>query len=90
MRHKRNLAVKTTNSTGKRIKCITFDKAAQDNLPQNIKDKMVADRKKYVVGKIICSVKGCNNPTVPHVEILSGETCTDFCVDENHGTDQDM
>ena len=27
-----------------RIKCITFDKAAQDNLPQHIKDKMKADK----------------------------------------------
>jgi len=27
-----------------RIKCITFDKKAQDNLPQHIKDKMKADR----------------------------------------------
>lgn len=26
------------------IKCITFDKQAQDNLPQHIKDKMKADR----------------------------------------------
>jgi len=25
-------------------KCITFDKEAQDNLPQQIKDKMKADR----------------------------------------------
>ena len=29
-----------------RIKCITFDKAAQDNLPQELKDKMKADRLK--------------------------------------------
>lgn len=29
-----------------KIKCITFDKAAQDNLPQHIKDKMKADRDK--------------------------------------------
>ena len=28
------------------IKCITFDKAAQDNLPKHIKDKMKADREK--------------------------------------------
>ena len=28
----------------KRIKCITFDKEAQDNLPQKIKDKMKKDR----------------------------------------------
>lgn len=26
------------------IKCITFDKEAQDNLPQEIKDRMKADR----------------------------------------------
>jgi hypothetical protein len=30
----------------KEIKCITFDKNAQDNLPQEIKDKMAADRRK--------------------------------------------
>ena len=29
-----------------KIKCITFDKAAQDNIPQDIKDKMKADRAK--------------------------------------------
>ena len=29
-----------------RIKCITFDKEAQDSLPQHIKDKMKADRDK--------------------------------------------
>jgi len=29
-----------------KIKCITFDKKAQDNLPQHIKDKMKADRDK--------------------------------------------
>jgi hypothetical protein len=28
------------------IRCITFDKKAQDSLPQHIKDKMKADRKK--------------------------------------------
>jgi|ERR1035437_1701487 hypothetical protein len=26
------------------VKCITFDKSAQDSLPQHIKDKMKADR----------------------------------------------
>ena len=30
----------------KRIKCITFDKNAQDNLPEDIKAKMKADREK--------------------------------------------
>lgn len=28
------------------IKCITFDKDAQDNLPQEIKDRMRADRER--------------------------------------------
>lgn len=28
----------------KKTKCITFDKAAQDALPEHIKDKMKADR----------------------------------------------
>ena len=27
-----------------KIKCITFDKNAQDSLPRHIKDKMKADR----------------------------------------------
>lgn len=27
-----------------KTKCITFDKAAQDDLPEHIKDKMKADR----------------------------------------------
>jgi hypothetical protein len=30
----------------KKIRCITFDKNAQDALPQHIKDKMKADREK--------------------------------------------
>jgi len=30
------------------IKCITFDKAAQDNLPQHIKDRMKADKAKAI------------------------------------------
>lgn len=29
-----------------KIKCITFDKEAQNNLPQHIKDKMKLDRDK--------------------------------------------
>ena len=29
-----------------KIKCITFDKEAQNNLPKHIKDKMKADRKR--------------------------------------------
>ncbi len=29
-----------------KIKCITFDKEAQKNLPQDVKDKMKADREK--------------------------------------------
>lgn len=32
----------------KRIKCITFDKAAQDNLPQDIKDKMKANQENSI------------------------------------------
>ena len=29
-----------------KVKCITFDKSAQDSLPQHIKDKMKADRER--------------------------------------------
>ena len=34
------------NTTMYKIKCITFDKNAQNQLPQHIKDKMKADRDK--------------------------------------------
>lgn len=33
------------------IKCITFDKEAQNNLPQHIKDKMKSDRDKAIALK---------------------------------------
>lgn len=46
-----------------RIKCITFDKKAQDNLPQHIKDKMKADRDK---ARKEMNSKGLNIPIVTH------------------------
>lgn len=33
------------------IKCITFDKQAQDALPEEIKAKMKADRKKAIMDR---------------------------------------
>lgn len=46
-----------------RIKCITFDKAAQDALPQHIKDKMKADRAK---ARKEMDSKGLNIPCVKY------------------------
>ena len=54
-----------------KIKCITFDKEAQDALPQWVKDKMKADRKKAELKEKVCTDpfytnckiyyhKGCN------------------------------
>lgn len=43
-----------------KIKCITFDKNAQDSLPQHIKDKMKADREKAQSEKYF-TCKGCNH-----------------------------
>ena len=39
-----------------KIKCITFDKKAQDNLPEHIKAKMKADREKATKPKIPCGI----------------------------------
>ena len=36
----------------KKIKCITFDKEAQDNIPENIKSKMKADRENAIENHI--------------------------------------
>ena len=41
-----------------KIKCITFDKDAQDALPQHIKDKMKADRDNARKNKQINNKKG--------------------------------
>ncbi|MFV0325350.1 MAG: hypothetical protein ACK5LF_13405 [Bacteroides xylanisolvens] len=37
-----------------KIKCITFDKSAQDALPEHIKEKMSEDRRKAYKGIIKC------------------------------------
>ena len=39
-----------------KIKCITFDKEAQNNIPQHIKDKMKADREKAQNKDIPCEI----------------------------------
>lgn len=56
----------------RKIKCITFDKEAQDNLPQHIKDKMKADRQKASKNrKRFCKkYKNCD---------VSLHSCTEGC-----------
>ena len=44
------------------IKCITFDKKAQDSLPEHIKAKMKADREKATNPEIPCGI--CENTHV--------------------------
>lgn len=34
--------------------------------------------------KTVCSIKGCNNPTAPRVEILTGWTCPEYCIDHQN------
>lgn len=48
------------------IKCITFDKEAQNNLPKEVKDKMKADRKNAEQKlKLDCYWKdGCRKPNI--------------------------
>ena len=63
-----------------RIKCITFDKEAQDNLPKWVKDKMKKQRKEAEskqlnlpdVGKSFC---GCNPPKYNYPEMLWCDDC---------------
>lgn len=47
-----------------KIKCLTFDLEAQDNLPQHIKDKMKADREKARKEQITCPYCGHQHPLV--------------------------
>ena len=49
-----------------KIKCITFDKAAQDAIPQHIKDKMKADRDK---AEKELESKGLNIPCVVNMAL---------------------
>ena len=51
----------------KKIKCITFDKKAQDNLPQHIKDKMKASREISRKEFIISDVRGMCKSHTPKV-----------------------
>ena len=55
-----------------RIKSITFDKEAQDNLPQHIKDKMKADRDD---ARKKAESKGLNIP------VVSKSVICDYCQD---------
>tara|TARA_R110000822_G_scaffold301415_1_gene425239 strand:+ start:835 stop:1119 length:285 start_codon:yes stop_codon:yes gene_type:complete len=53
------------------IKCITFDKQAQDNLPQKIKDKMKENQDK---AKKELETKGLNIPVVSDMFVYIVET----------------
>lgn len=46
-----------------KIKCITFDKSAQDSLPEHIKAKMKADREKARANSIISDLEKNRNFT---------------------------
>lgn len=46
-----------------RVKCITFDKQAQDSLPEHIKAKMRADRDKARANSIISDLENSRNFT---------------------------
>jgi hypothetical protein len=46
-----------------KIKCITFDKSAQDSLPEHIKAKMKADREKARANSIISDLEKSRNFT---------------------------
>ncbi|MDR1504456.1 MAG: hypothetical protein LBT43_18570 [Prevotella sp.] len=45
-----------------RIKCITFEKEAQDALPEHIKAKMKADREKARTERRYWEISSCNSP----------------------------
>ena len=47
-----------------KIKCITFDKNAQDSLPQHIKDKMKADREAIQNGGKSYLCTNCNHSNI--------------------------
>ena len=51
------------NTQMKRVKCISFDKKAQDNLPQSVKDKMKLNQEKSKEKKeqpcYSCQGNGC-------------------------------
>lgn len=46
-----------------KTKCITFDKSAQDSLPEHIKAKMKADREKARANSIISDLEKSRNFT---------------------------
>lgn len=47
------------NKNMNKTKCITFDKAAQDALPDHIKAKMKRDRETVRFLKIVSELEGC-------------------------------
>lgn len=65
-----------------KIKCITFDKKAQDNLPEHIKAKMKADREKarqQFIKEYKCTDCGTVNKKKDN-----GETTVGFCYKCGH------
>jgi hypothetical protein len=63
------------------IKCITFDKNAQDALPEHIKTKMKADREKARANqkqKEIFTCKGCGHE-IPKFFVMKNEGYCYMC-----------
>lgn len=64
-----------------KIKCITFDKAAQDALPERIKAKMKADREKAKreAYKMVCyNFEYPFGSSIPHCALKPG-VCDEDC-----------
>ena len=61
------------------IKCITFDKKAQDNLPEHIKTKMKADRDKATNPEIPCGI--CENTHVRTAITYNGIKVCHSCME---------
>ena len=80
------------------IKCITFDKKAQDSLPEHVKAKMKADREKATNPEITCGI--CENTHVRTAITYHGikvcHSCMEFlkkqseALFENHPSCKDV
>ena len=64
-----------------KIKCITFDKNAQDSLPQHIKDKMKADRENARKNEMEVHKKQINKEVTGYYFTKSKDNC--LCVEYN-------
>ena len=61
------------------IKCITFDKNAQDNLPEHIKAKMKSDKEKATNQNIPCGI--CENTNVRTAITYNGVKVCHECME---------